>query len=347
MADKRDIRDLTRTELKDFFTENGKKPFRAKQVYEWIWSKGATSFETMTNLSKDDRQLLSTAFYFKTINIDQTQKSTDGTIKLSFRLKDGHLVESVLIPSAKRVTACISSQVGCKFNCTFCATGKIPFKRNLSAGEIFDQIYQLNELSVKENGTHLSNIVYMGMGEPLLNYDEVLRSTEIITSADGLNISPRRITLSTVGIPDKIRQLAKDNFKCNLAISLHSAIDSIRTKLVPVNKQYNLEKLKDAISFYHERTEQRITFEYLLLGGVNDSEKDAMALAEYCKNFPVKVNLIEYNPNSGMDFKKSSKEATERFKGFLESKNMIVNIRRSRGKDIDAACGQLAGKKKG
>ncbi len=345
MSGKKDVRKLSLKELKEYFQEKGRKPFRAKQVYEWIWIKGATSFDFMTNLSKEDREMLSEDFCFQNISKKEQQESKDGTAKISFELHDGHIIESVYIPSAKRTTACISSQVGCHLNCTFCATGTIPFKRNLSAAEIFDQLVTLNNLSIERKGTNLTNIVYMGMGEPLLNYEEVLKSIDLITAENGWDFSPRRITISTVGLPDQIRKLADDQVKFNLAISLHSANDKVRSKLVPVNKKYNLEKLKNAIKYYHKKTENRITFEYLMLGGVNDSIEDAKELAEYCKNFPVKVNLIEYNPNSGMQFKKSDPEDTEKFREFLESKNMIVNIRRSRGKDIDAACGQLADKK--
>lgn len=343
---KEDIRNKNKSELKKFFTDQGRKAFRAKQVYEWLWQKGSTSFDEMTNLSKEDRELLKEHFTLLPIRLKEEQKSKDGTIKCSFELHDGHLVESVLIPSQKRVTACISSQVGCQLGCSFCATAKIPFKRNLQASEIFDQVMALNRMAEKHYQTHLSNIVYMGMGEPLNNYEQVLQSTHIISAEDGWNFSPRRITVSTVGIPGKIKQMADDEVRFNLAVSLHTAINEKRNQIVPINKKYDLELLREAISYFHQKTGKRITFEYLMLGGFNDKQKDAVALAEYCKNFPVKINLIEYNPVPNDPYKKSGKEDTEKFKSFLESKNIIANIRRSRGSDIDAACGQLAGKKR-
>jgi 23S rRNA (adenine2503-C2)-methyltransferase len=342
---KEDIRKKTKAELKEFFELQGKKAFRAKQVYEWLWQKGVVSFGDMTNLSKIDRQLLEEHFVINSLILKDEQKSRDGTIKCAFELYDGHVIESVLIPSAKRYTACISTQVGCQLNCSFCATAKIPFQRNLEVGEIFDQVVYLNKLAEKNYQGHLTNIVYMGMGEPLNNYDNLIGSVNIISSEEGLNFSARRITVSTVGIPGKIKQLAHDNARFNLGISLHTAIDEKRNKIIPVNKKYNLEQLKESLIYYHKQTGNRIIFEYLMLGNFNDSQKDAQALADYCKNFPVKVNLIEYNPVGKDQFQKSTDQKMEEFKGLLESRNMVVTIRRSRGSDIDGACGQLAGKK--
>jgi len=342
---KEDIRKKTKNELKDFFLTEGKKAFRAKQVYEWLWQKGAGSFDEMTNLSKDDRQMLKNKFDLNPIVLKDEQTSSDGTIKCAFELYDGHIIESVLIPSAKRVTACISTQVGCQLGCSFCATAKIPFKRNLEVGEIFDQVIYLNQLAEKHYQLNLSNIVYMGMGEPLNNYENLIRSANIISDEEGLNFSTRRLTVSTVGIPDKIKQLVKDNARFNLAISLHTAIDEKRNKIIPVNKKYNLNQLKEALIYYHKETGNRIIFEYLMLGGFNDEQSDARALADFCRNFPVKVNLIEYNPIGKDTFQKSADKKMEEFKDFLEKRNMVVTIRRSRGSDIDGACGQLAGKK--
>jgi 23S rRNA (adenine2503-C2)-methyltransferase len=342
---KEDIRNKEKGELKEFFEQQGKKAFRAKQVYEWLWQKGAVSFDEMTNLSKADRQMLSEHFVINALKLNDEQRSRDGTIKCAFELHDGHLVESVLIPSAKRFTACISTQVGCQLNCSFCATAKIPFQRNLNVGEIFDQVMYLNNLAEKNYQGHLTNIVFMGMGEPLNNYENLIGSVNIISSEDGLNFSPRRITVSTVGIPDKIKQIAHDNARFNLGVSLHTTIDEKRNQIIPVNKKYNLEQLKEALIFYHKKTGNRIIFEYLMLGDFNDSQKDAQALADYCRNFPVKVNLIEYNPVGNDDYQKSTDQKTEAFKKFLESRNMVVTIRNSRGSDIDGACGQLAGKK--
>jgi len=340
-----DIRQQTKSQLKEFFQTNGRKAFRAKQVYEWLWQKGATSFDEITNLSKDDRQLLKDHFQINLITLHSEQRSNDGTIKCAFELYDGHLIESVLIPSAKRMTACISTQVGCQLGCSFCATAKIPFKRNLDVGEIFDQVVYINNLAEKYYQHHLSNIVYMGMGEPLNNYENLLGSTRIISSEEGLNFSPRRITVSSVGIPDKINMLAKEQPRFNLAISLHTAMDEKRNKIVPINKKHDLNQLKKSLIDFHKQTGNRIIFEYLMLGDFNDGREDAIALADYCKSFPVKVNLIEYNPVKNDTFKKSTDQKTQEFKEFLESKNMIVTLRRSRGGDIDAACGQLAGKK--
>jgi len=342
---KEDIRRKTKNELKDFFLTEGKKAFRSKQVYEWLWQKGATSFDEMTNLSKEDREILKNKFDIKPIGLRDEKKSNDGTIKCAFELYDGHLIESVLIPSAKRVTACISTQVGCQLGCSFCATAQIPFKRNLEVGEIFDQVVYLNQLAEKHYQQNLSNIVYMGMGEPLNNYENLIGSANIISAEEGLNFSLRRITVSTVGIPDKIKQLVKDNARFNLAVSLHTATDEKRNKIIPLNKKYNLDQLKEALIYYHKETGNRIIFEYLMLGGFNDDQSDARALADFCRNFPVKVNLIEYNPVGDDRFKKSSAQKTEEFKKFLENRNMIVTIRHSRGSDIDGACGQLAGKK--
>jgi 23S rRNA (adenine2503-C2)-methyltransferase len=342
---KEDIRKKTKAELKAFFEQQGRKAFRAKQVFEWIWQKGAVSFDEMTNLSKADRELLGEYFVINSLSLKDEQRSRDGTIKCAFELHDGHLIESVLIPSAKRFTACISTQVGCQLNCSFCATARIPFKRNLEVGEIFDQVIYLNKLAERNYQGHLTNIVYMGMGEPLNNYENLIGSANIISSEEGLNYSPRRITVSTVGVPGKIKQLVNDNARFNLGVSLHTAIDEKRDKIIPVNKKYNLDQLKDALIYYHNKTGNRIIFEYLMLGGFNDSQRDAQALADYCRNFPVKVNLIEYNPIEGEQFQKSTDQKMEAFKKFLESRNMVVTIRRSRGSDIDGACGQLAGKK--
>jgi len=342
--DKPDIRQMTEEALISFFKEQGKKAFRGRQVYEWLWKKGSTSFEKMSNLSKETRKFLSENFSIPQLTVHSKQTSQDGTIKFAFETHDGHLTESVLIPSGSRITACVSSQVGCKLNCTFCATGKIPFKRNLTKAEIFDQIMTVKNKAGELYNQSLSNIVYMGMGEPLLNYGEVKASIQLIASEKSLGFSPRRVTLSTIGIPEKIKKLADDEIKFNLAVSLHSALDETRTRLIPINKQYNLEILKEALEYFNQKTGKRITFEYLMLNGINDSMKEAKALAEYCKNFPVKINLIEYNAIGDPGFQKPDPQRFNEFKAFLESKNLVVNVRKSRGEDIDAACGQLSGK---
>jgi 23S rRNA (adenine2503-C2)-methyltransferase len=343
---KKDIRGMTEEELKQFFLGQGEKAFHGKQVYEWLWKKGATRFEVMSNLSKSSRTLLEEHFDIPSLEPAGEQSSRDGTLKMVFKTVDNELIESVLIPTKSRATACISSQVGCKLACTFCATGKIPFRRNLTAGEIFDQVLAVRQKAQERLNLSLSNIVYMGMGEPLLNYEQVAASVRVLCSEKGLGISPRRITVSTVGIPEAIRKLADSDLRTELAVSLHSAIDATRSRLAPINKKYDLQTLRKALVHFHQKTGKRITFEYLLLKDVNDQIDDARALAEYSKSFPVKINLIEYNEVEGSGFHKPDNQRLEAFKAFLEERNMVVNVRRSRGEDIDAACGQLAGKRK-
>ncbi len=342
---KYDIRDLNLADIEKIMLDNGEKAFRAKQIYEWLWQKAASSFDTMTNLSKPLREFLNINFVIHGLQIDSVQESKDGTRKYAFRLYDDKLIESVLIPSKDRVTACISSQVGCNFGCKFCATGKLRFKRNLTVGEIFDQVALLQKEAETKYDNTLSNIVIMGMGAPLLNFTNTRRAIERLTSENGLGISPRRITLSTVGIPKKIKRLADEDVKFHLAISLHTANNHKRSHIMPVNNSYPLEKLQNSIAYFHKKTNSRITFEYLLMRDFNDSLTDAAELANFCKIVPCKVNLIEFNPVEGCEFKRSDREKTEAFFNFLQNKNIIVNIRRSKGSDIDAACGQLANKK--
>jgi len=344
--EKKDILSLNENEIKDFLEKNGEKSFRAKQVYEWLWKKTVRQFDYMTNLSKELRVLFSEHFFIQSVNIDQLQVSKDKTIKLVFRLFDKSVVEGVLIPTEDRATACISSQVGCNLGCHFCATGKLGLRRNLSVGEIYYQVVEIMKLAKEKYNLPLTNIVLMGMGEPLLNYDNVMKAIAMITSDKGLGMSPQRITLSTVGLPRMIKKLADDNIKFSLAVSLHSANDSKRSEFMPVNERNNLDMLRDALVYFNTKTGQRITFEYLLMDGINDSLKDAKDLAEYCKSFPVKINIIEYNATSDRRFKRSSSQNFDQFVTFLKSRNLVVNVRRSRGQDIDAACGQLAGRKK-
>ncbi|MFO7940400.1 MAG: 23S rRNA (adenine(2503)-C(2))-methyltransferase RlmN [Bacteroidales bacterium] len=344
---KQDIRELSREALEAFLEEHGEKKFRAKQIEEWLWAKGADTFEEMSNLSKSTRELLLEHFSLPKAKIRSTQKSKDTTIKVAFELPDGEVVEGVLIPSDERVTACISSQVGCALHCKFCATGLIGYRRNLTTGEIYDQAFQLNELSEKSYGHHLSNIVYMGMGEPLMNYENVLASAERISNEKaGMGMSPQRVTVSTVGLTRRIKKLADDEVKFHLAVSLHAARDKVRNEIMPMNKNAGgVQELREAITYFHEKTKKRVTIEYVLLGKVNDQIEDAQALAEFCKAFPVKVNVIEYNPVAGTPYKASDNATMDAFVTHLRSKNMVVNVRRSRGKDIDAACGQLATRK--
>jgi len=346
METKKNIRSLDKTALKEYLVSIGEKPFRASQIYDWMWKKGVHEFSKMSNLPPNLRDTLAESFVIHKLTVDDAQKSSDGTLKSAFLLYDGNVVEGVLIPTKHRTTACISTQVGCSLSCAFCATGKMGRIRNLSADEIYDQVVEITKQSKKEYNSNLSNIVYMGMGEPLLNYAETLRSIEMITSKEGLGMSPKRITVSTAGIAKMIRKLGDDDVKFNLAISLHAATDAKRSEIMEINNENSLNALSEALVYFHDKTGSRITFEYILFHDFNDSLDDAASLARFCRAFPVKINLIEYNPVEGVDFKKTIPERTDAFARFLEDKNMIVNVRRSRGKDIDAACGQLANKNK-
>lgn len=341
--EKQNIRELSLKELSEFLTTHNEKAFRAKQIWQWIWQRGTTRFEEMTNLSKAIQELLSNTFFFDKLEPQSIQTSVDGTVKTAWRLFDEEVIESVLIPGNQKFTVCVSSQVGCKLGCKFCATGTLGFKRNLTAGEIFEQVVAA-KTAAEAQGLTLSNVVFMGMGEPLLNYDNVMKAIERLTATDGLAMSPYRITVSTAGIPEKIRQLANDEVRFNLAISLHSANENIRTDLMPLNKAYSLADIADSLKYFVEKTGTRPTFEYLLLKDVNDNLEDAKTLARYCRQFPIKINLIEYNEVGSTGFRHSPDKKRDEFMRFLESCNMVVNLRHSKGKDIDAACGQLAGK---
>lgn len=347
MTKKQNIRHLSKEEIIEFFTSHAEKAFRAKQVYEWLWKKHAVSFDEMSNLSFATRQLLKDNFVINAITTSEEQVSSDRTIKNAFRLHDGNIVEGVLIPTPKRMTACISSQVGCSLTCAFCATGKLDRLRNIDADEIFDQVALIKKQAEEKYNTPLTNIVYMGMGEPLLNYRNVLDSIEKITSNEGLGMSPKRITVSTAGIAKMIKKLGDDEVKFNLVLSLHAANDEKRSKIMPINEQNSLAILKEALIYFHERTVTRVTFEYIIFKDFNDSLEDARELAEFCKVVPCKINIIEYNPIDDADFQKADAKKTDEFARFLEDRyHLIVNVRRSRGKDIDAACGQLANKNK-
>ena len=341
---KKNIRELTLEELKDFFVEHKHPSFRAKQVYEWLWKKSVSSFSEMRNVSKEIIELLDEAFVIQHLQITESQKSADRTIKSAFKLFDDNNVEGVLIPTKSRMTACISSQVGCSLSCKFCATGKLDRLRNLNADEMYDQVFMLNELAQKNYQQKLSNIVYMGMGEPLLNYRNVINSIEKITSREGLGMSPKRIVVSTSGVPKMIKKMAEDQVKFNLAVSLHSAIDEVRTKIMPFNETFPLEDLRAALQFWYAKTKRRITYEYVVWDGINDTTKDILALIDFCKFAPSKVNLIEYNPIDDGVFQQAKTSVIEQYVSMLEAKNITVTVRRSRGKDIDAACGQLANK---
>ncbi|KOF02601.1 50S rRNA methyltransferase [Roseivirga seohaensis subsp. aquiponti] len=341
---KRDIRQLSLEEIQEFFVSIGDKAFRAKQVYEWLWKKSAKDFDQMTNISLSTRELLKEKFSINHIKVDEMQRSSDGTIKNAVRLHDGMTVESVLIPTETRITACISSQVGCSLDCHFCATARLKRMRNLNPDEIYDQVVAIKEEGELYFGRSLTNIVYMGMGEPLLNYQNVMESIRKITSPEGLGMSPKRITLSTVGIPKMIMRMADEDMKFNLAVSLHSAIDETRSKVMPINEKSDLNELAESLNYWYQKTNRKITFEYVVWKGINDDERHAHALAKYCGRVASKVNLIEYNPIDDGMFQQADPEKIDMYEKILGDKGIIVNVRRSRGKDIDAACGQLANK---
>jgi len=343
---KADIRKLSRVELTDWFKAMNQQGFRAKQVYDWLWQKGAHTFGEMTNLSKSLRSVLDEHFIINAIREDKVQRSLDGTIKSRYRLHDGHLIEAVLIPvpADKRFTVCVSSQVGCSLTCTFCATGRMKRVRNLDAAEIYDQVVLVNRQCEETFGYPLTNIVYMGMGEPLLAYKNVLASIEKISSPEGLKMSARRITVSTAGIAKMIHKLADDEVRFNLALSLHAADDEKRNEIMPINEQNSLEILMDSIAYFYQKTKNRISYEYIAFQNFNDSLNDAKRLVKLCKRFPVRVNIIEYNPIDGAPFLKSAEHRIDDFAAYLRKEGVMVTVRRSRGKDIDAACGQLANK---
>ena len=345
----KDIRTLDSKQLHDEVVAMGEKPFRAKQLEDWVWSKSAGSFEEMTSLSKTFREKFAQKFSLKRIELSEQQISRDGTVKCAFKVDtvkpgDLNIIEGVLIPTKSRTTACISSQVGCSLACDFCATGRLKLMKNLTAAEMYDQVEMIATIARERERSNLSNIVYMGMGEPLLNYKHVLESVKRICGTPGLGMSPRRITISTAGIAKAIKRLGDDEVKFNLALSLHAANDKKRSEIMAINDSNNLESLAEALIYFHEKTGSRVTFEYIIFRDFNDCIEDAQELAVFCKNVPCKVNIIEYNPIDDGRFQQADSAKVDAFKDFLEERNLIVNVRRSRGKDIDAACGQLANK---
>ncbi|HAI75461.1 MAG TPA: 23S rRNA (adenine(2503)-C(2))-methyltransferase RlmN [Microscillaceae bacterium] len=339
---KKDIRKITAAELSDFLQQHQEKPFRAKQIEEWLWKKSATNFEAMTNLSAQTRALLAEAFDIHAVTLYKKQVSEDDTIKTAFQLHDKHLIESVLIPADNRMTACVSSQVGCSLTCKFCATGYMARKRNLDPGEIYDQVVEVARQAEAHFDHPLTNIVFMGMGEPLLNYANVLSAIERITSPQGLGWSPKRITVSTAGIAKMIQKLGDDQVKFNLALSLHAANDAKRNEIMPINETNNLKVLAEALRYFYQKTKNKITFEYIVFQEFNDTLQDAEELYRFSKHVPCKINIIEYNPIQEAQFQNTEEDRLDRFCQYLERKGLVVNVRRSRGKDIDAACGQLA-----
>ena len=343
-TEKKDIRALTKEQLRDFFVAQGDKAFRGNQVYEWLWNKGAHSFEDMTNIAKVTRNLLEEHFVINHIKVDQMQRSSDGTVKNAVRLHDDLVVESVLIPTETRTTACVSSQVGCSLDCNFCATARLKRMRNLNPDEIYDQVVAIDNESRLYYDRPLSNIVFMGMGEPLMNYNNVLKAIDMITSPEGLGMSPKRITVSTSGVPKMIKKLADDEVKFKLAVSLHSAIDEVRSGIMPFSAKFPLKDLRESLEYWYSKTKSRITYEYVVWKGINDRKEDIDALVKFCKYVPSKVNLIEYNPIDDGEFQQANPEAIDNYIKALEKNGIVVVVRRSRGKDIDAACGQLANK---
>ncbi len=341
---KKDVRKLSLPELEEFFLAHGDKKFRAKQVYEWLWNKSLKNFDNMSNISLSTRELLKTHFVINHIQVDLMQHSTDGTIKNAVKLFDQKIVESVLIPTSKRITACVSSQVGCSLDCNFCATARLKRMRNLNPDEIYDQVVAIKEEAETYFQRPLTNIVFMGMGEPLLNYANVIEAIDKITSSEGLGMAARRITLSTVGITKMIRKMADDGVKFNLAVSLHSAINETRSRLMPINDTNPVEELGEALKYWHDKTKRQVTYEYVIWDGINDDERHARALAKFCKIIPSKVNIIQYNPIDEGEFRQAKPEAIEMYVRILENQGIVAKVRRSRGQDIDAACGQLANK---
>ena len=345
-TEKIDIRQFTREELTSTLKELGEPSYRADQIWKWLWNEGTAEFDQMTNLSKKLREKLSGNFSIPKAKVFKVQNSNDGTIKSVFELHDGAIIEAVLIPVPKdrRFTLCVSCQVGCSLSCSFCATGKMKRVRNLTAGEIVDQFFEVNKQSLETFGHPLTNIVYMGMGEPLLNYKEVMRSIHFISHPEGINMSPRRITVSTAGIAKMIKKLADDEVRFNLALSLHAANDEKRNEIMAINEQNDLSSLMEALRYFYKKTGNRISYEYIAFQNFNDHPEDARELIKLCKHFPVRVNIIEYNPVEGLDFIKSDEDRLDKFAAILANNDVRVTVRRSRGKDIDAACGQLANK---
>ncbi len=343
-AAKKDIRSLNPDDLQRYLLDLGQPAFRARQIEEWVWRRSCKDFSEMSNIPKDLREKLEETFSIHQIIVDDLQRSKDGTIKNGVKLHDGRVVESVLIPTDKRITACISSQVGCSLDCHFCATANLPRMRNLNAEEIFDQVVTITQQAEKYFQRPLTNIVYMGMGEPLLNYANVLKSIDKITADEGLNMAAKRITVSTVGVAKMMKQFADDNPRCNLALSLHSARNEVRESIMPITKSNPIEMLRDALLYWYNKTGKKPTFEYVIWKGINDAPEDIKALVKLCKQVPSKVNIIEYNPIGDDRFKMADKSVIDSYINALGEVGVVAKVRQSRGQDIDAACGQLANK---
>ena len=341
-----DIRKLTLEELRAFFAARGLGAYRGGQVHKWLWQKGADAFAQMTDLPKGVREALEGEFYVGKIASVTTQVSADGTVKNAVGLSGGAVVESVLIPAEDRMTVCVSCQSGCRMGCAFCATARMEAVRDLSAGEIYDQVVLADAQSRERFGRPVSNIVFMGMGEPTANYAEVARAIGMIVSPDGLGMAPRRITVSTAGNARMIRRMADDGAKYHLAVSLHWADQARRETLMPVARVFPLDELAAAAAYWYERTRDRVTYEYIVWDGLNDTRADAEALARFCRRAPSKVNLIEYNAIGDPRFRPAGEGAMQMYRQMLEQAGITVVVRHSKGRDIDAACGQLAGREK-
>ena len=344
MTKKKNLRSLKKEELKKLLIDWKEPGFRANQIYDWLWAKGVSSIDEMRNIPKHLSSRLKEFFFIEPIKFDSIQKSSDGTIKNAVLLRDGLLVESVLIPTSDRITACVSSQVGCSLDCNFCATARLKRMRNLDPDEIYDQVLAIHRQGLENFNRPLTNIVFMGMGEPLMNYKNVLSAIEKITQPDGLNFSPKRITLSTVGVPKMIKRLADDKVKFNLAVSLHSAINDIRSSIMPINDSAPIEELAESLVYWYRLTRRKITFEYVVWKEINDKIEDVEALVKLCKQVPSKVNLIEYNFIGDKRFKRAENKSIDLYRRKLKENGISAHIRKSRGEDIDAACGQLANK---
>jgi len=343
---------MSEADLEDFVSSIGQPAYRGRQLFHWMYGKGAGDFSEMTSLPKSFRERLTESASIHSFDVQAMQQGGDGTMKALFRLPSGSQAEAVLIPDidergdARRLTVCVSSQVGCAMGCTFCATGQMGFRENIPAGAIVDQVMLMNDAALEHFGKPISNVVYMGMGEPLLNYEQVMTSVDILTHEKGLDLSPRRITVSTVGLARRIRDLADDGARFHLAVSLHAPTNEQRSVIMPINdsEKTGLPALKEAIEYYARETGRPITYEYCMFDGVNDSKEDARRLAEITRWVPSKVNLIMYNPVEGLGFGRTPEDRLDDFIQVLVQEGVTVTVRRSRGQDIDAACGQLANK---
>jgi 23S rRNA (adenine2503-C2)-methyltransferase len=334
--------DLDRASMTAWFSERGEKPFRAQQVLKWIHQQGADNFEAMTNLSKGLRQSLQATACIKGPRVAADQRSADGSRKWLFELDDGNCIETVYIPEPDRATLCISSQVGCTLNCSFCSTARQGFNRNLTTAEIIGQLWMANRLLGKDAEQPVSNVVFMGMGEPLLNIEQVLRAVHLMQDDFAYALSKRRVTLSTAGVVPGLRQLAGET-DISLALSLHAPDDTLRDELVPLNKKYQIAEVLQACRDYVGEGRRRVTVEYVMLDGVNDSDQQARALARVLKHVPAKVNLIPFNPFPDTRYRRSSAQRIDSFREILHRSGIVTITRKTRGDDIDAACGQLAG----